>query len=245
MLVFVPAVLAIAMPVRAVMPMRLTMTVRMPVNACSVGAGFGLEGSLLFTHQKVHPAQHVGQHVIRLEQQAVRLQLKCDVPVAEVVGGPQEVERRTMLGAVRHHHDRLLGRDGPDQRPVLAHEHIAAAYNAPARKEDGKPAPTAVHRLEATALAQIPVECHRRRTPDQYRSQSLPTGKAAHHCQHPGATQGCTSIGVTAIRRRTSRLGPAEVRVQVPPRPRGTAVGDLQSMRQGIVLRPLYGGLRA
>ena len=69
-------------------------------SGCAVGAAFRLEGRLRLVHDQVHGAQHVGQHVVGLDLQVVRLQLDGNVPVAQVVGGAQQVEARTVLRCI-------------------------------------------------------------------------------------------------------------------------------------------------
>ncbi|EWS53803.1 hypothetical protein X551_03393 [Methylibium sp. T29] len=135
----------------------------MPVRGrLAVGAALGLERRLRLADDQVHGAQHVGQHMVGLELQAVGLQLQRHMAVAEVVGGAQQVEGRAVFAAMPHHQHRLGRGDHADQRTVLGHQHVAAAHHAAARQEHAERAALRVGGIEAALLAHVPVEFHRR-----------------------------------------------------------------------------------
>ena len=66
--------------------------VAMAMSAAGIGATFGLETRVFLADDQVHLAQHVGQHVVGFELEVVRLQFELHMPVAQVVGRPQQVE---------------------------------------------------------------------------------------------------------------------------------------------------------
>ena len=107
----------------------------MIMPAGRIRARFGLEGCQFFGHQQVHLAQHVGQHVVGCQLQQIGLQFQCDMPVAQVVGGAQQIERAAVFGARANHQHRLRRGDHLDQRPVLGHQHVAAAHHRATRQE--------------------------------------------------------------------------------------------------------------
>lgn len=67
--------------------------VRMAMPCAGIGATFGLEGRVLLAHDQVHLAQQVGQHMVGFELEVVGLQFELHMPVAQVVGGAQQIER--------------------------------------------------------------------------------------------------------------------------------------------------------
>ena len=150
--------LAMRMAVCMAVCMGLRMAVRM---GCSrVRAGFRLESGRNIGHDQVHLPQHVAQHVIAFEQQAIGLQFECDVPIAEVVGRAQQIEGRAVLGAMTHLHQRLLGGDDSQQGSVVGNHHVATTQHAAAWQKYPDRPPEAVCRLEAAALPDIPIQRH-------------------------------------------------------------------------------------
>ena len=63
----------------------VTMIVAMPLRR--ICAAFRLERQRVFAHYQVHGAQQVGQHMVGLDLEVVRLQLDGYMPVAQMVGG--------------------------------------------------------------------------------------------------------------------------------------------------------------
>ena len=121
------------------MPMPMPMMVPAVV---SISARFGLERFIHRVHDQVHAAQHVGQHVVGLDLQVVRLELDRHVAVAQVVGGPHQVEGAAMAAAGGDAQHRLGRRDHAHQRAVLGHQHIAAAHRGAAGQEHAQVAAT-------------------------------------------------------------------------------------------------------
>ena len=182
-IVLVPVVVTVIMRVlvsmTVVMRMVLVavvmcMAVRMPMvmPARRIGATLGLEPAGLGLHDQVHAPQHVGQHMVRLDLQVVRAQFDRHVPVAQVVGRTDQVERRAVLRAVRDSQDRLRRRKHPHQRAILDDQHIPATYHAAARQEHADAAAAAVGALEAAFLTGVPVEFDRRRALDEHGGQA-------------------------------------------------------------------------
>jgi hypothetical protein len=89
----------------------VTMTMRMPVAA--VRTTFRLKGFMHRHHGHVHGAQHVGQHMIWLNFQMIRLQLDGHMAVAEVISRTRQVKRGAVL------------RTGSDAQHLLGCRHHA------------------------------------------------------------------------------------------------------------------------
>ena len=139
----------------------------------------------------MHLPQHVGQHVIRLELQVIRLQLELHVAVAQVVGRTQEVEGRAVRDAVPDHEHRLRGGDHAHERAVLGHEHVAAAHHGAARQEHAEHASLRIGGVEAALLPHVPVELDRGRASEQHPRQASPSGDEFVHCKHLHSMHGC------------------------------------------------------
>jgi hypothetical protein len=92
-----------------VVVVRCAMTVAMAMAACGVGAVLGFKGLFYLMHDKVHGAQHVGQHMVGFNLQVVGLELDRHMAVAQVVGGADQVIRCAMSLAVSNA-QHLLGR---------------------------------------------------------------------------------------------------------------------------------------
>ena len=84
-LVLVSVVVRVLMIVRAIVRVIVSRPVRHA--RCVIGAGLGLECRVGFVDAQAHAAQHVGQHMVGLELQAVGLDFEGDVPVAQVIRG--------------------------------------------------------------------------------------------------------------------------------------------------------------
>ena len=78
-----------AVVVAVIMVVAMVMTVCVAPGL--VGPALGLEAGLFFRHRQVHAAQHLGQHGVGFELQAVGAQVHRHVAVAQVVGGAQQV----------------------------------------------------------------------------------------------------------------------------------------------------------
>ncbi len=94
-IVAVPMVVGMAMVVTVVMvvPMSMPpMAVSTTMPRC-VRTAFGLKRQVLFGHDQVHGAQHVGQHMVGFDLEVVGLQLDGHMAVAQVVGGAGQVKR--------------------------------------------------------------------------------------------------------------------------------------------------------
>ena len=100
------------------------MTMDVPLFA--IGAGFRLKGGLDRTDRHAHGAHQLGQHMIGFDFQMIRLQLNRNVPIAQMIGGPHEVQATG--GADAQH--RLRRRQDPNQRTVFSHQHIATTHDA-------------------------------------------------------------------------------------------------------------------
>ncbi len=142
------------------------------VTAGRVRAGFGLERFVRFADDQVHLAQHVGQHVVGFELQVIGRELQRHMPVAEVVGRAQQVERRAVLRAMAHHQHRLRRGEHTHQRAVVTDQHVAAAHRRAARQEHAERAAARIGRVEAALLAHVPVEHDARGAFQQHRRET-------------------------------------------------------------------------
>jgi hypothetical protein len=100
-----------------------------------VGPGLRLEGRVTVLDAQVHLREHLRQDRIRFDFQVVRLQLDGHMPVAQVVGRPDQIKGAAMGGAGRDAHDRLGRRDNPNEGAVLAHQDITATHDLSAGQE--------------------------------------------------------------------------------------------------------------
>ena len=132
--------------------------IAMTVTAGRVRAALGLEGLVRFADDQVHLAQQIGQHVVGFQLQVIGGQLQWHMPVAEVVGGAQQIEGLAVPGAVPHHQHRLRRRMNLDQRAVVGHQHVAAAHLRAARQEHAERAAHRIGGVEAALLAHVPIE---------------------------------------------------------------------------------------
>ena len=158
--------------------MVVVVTVRMAVRrAVAVGARLGFERRQCLGDLEVHAPQHVGEHRIGFELQAVGAYFELDVAVAEVIGGARQVCRGAVLGAGADLQHRLRRGLHPHQRAVVGDEHVAAAHHGAARQEYGQATPGIVLRLEAALAAHVPVKGHDRGAPDHRGGQSAAAGE--------------------------------------------------------------------
>src|SRR6185369_1206402 len=67
-------------------------SMRMP-GLRAISPALGLERGHGLFHVQVHGAQHVRQHMIGLDLQVIGLELDRHMAIAQVVGGPRQVER--------------------------------------------------------------------------------------------------------------------------------------------------------
>ena len=87
-------------------------------------------------HDQVHGTQHVGQHVVGFNLQVIRLEFNGYVPIAQMVGGADQVVRRSMLAAMCDAQHRLWCSDDAHQRTVVEHQHVATTYHGAPRKKN-------------------------------------------------------------------------------------------------------------
>ena len=72
----------------------------MPVATRGISAVLGLKCLVHRLHSQVHGAQHIGQHMVRLDLQVVGREFNRHMPVAQVVGRADQIERCSVVGAV-------------------------------------------------------------------------------------------------------------------------------------------------
>ncbi len=178
---------------RALVRVRLRVPVFMRVSVAPVrciGAAFGFEGRQLLADRQVQALQHLAQHVVGLELQVVGFQFHRHVPVAQMVGGAQQVAWRAVW-ALAHHQHRLRCSAHDHQRTVLGHQHVAAAHHAAARQEYTQPTAGGVGGLEAAFLAQVPVQFHGGRALEQGAGQAAAKWHEFVYAEHgdPGVSQ--------------------------------------------------------
>ena len=133
----------------------------MAVATRCIRAAFGLEAQRGLHHGEVHRAQHVGQHMVGLDQQAVGLQLDRHMAVAQVVGRAGQVKRCAVVGAGGDHQHGLRRSNHLHQRAVFGHQHVASPHQRATWQEHTEFAPFRVGRVKAAFLAHVPVEFHR------------------------------------------------------------------------------------
>ena len=80
--------------------MRVLCMVRMAVPVAAVGSSFRLKRFVHVCHGQMHSAQHVGQHMVRLNFQMVRLEFNLHMPVTQMVGGADQVIWRAVRFAI-------------------------------------------------------------------------------------------------------------------------------------------------
>ena len=172
-IVFVFAFVAVfaAVPTFFRVPGRHAMGMSMCMALCGIGAALGLERGRVCAHDQVHRTQHVGQHMVRLDLQVVGLEFDRHMPVAQVVGGAHQVERRPVLGAVGDAQYRLRRGDHAHQRAVFGHQYIATAHGGAAGQKDAQCAARRVGGVEAAFLAHVPVQFNRGSAFEQHRRQ--------------------------------------------------------------------------
>ena len=165
---FVSVVMAFVSVVAVAMPV--------PVSAHGVSAVLRLKAFVHRVDDQMHGAQHVGQHVVGLDLQVVGLEFDGHMPIAQVVGGANQVIRRAVLRAVRNLEHRLRRGDGAHQRTVLSKQYITAPQNRTARQEHTDTAPEAVGGFKPAFLSNIPVQLQRGRALDHHGRQALALG---------------------------------------------------------------------
>jgi DNA-binding winged helix-turn-helix (wHTH) protein len=217
----------------------VAVTMSMP-GRC-IGPALGFEGALFFLHDEVHGAQHVGQHVVGFEQQAVRLQLQRHVAIGQVVGRAQQVTRRAVLAAGAHHQHRLRRGQHLDERAVLGHGHVATAQHRAAGQHEAELTAGRVHRVEAALLAQVPVQLHRRCTAQQHGGQALGLGDDFVDDQHARIV---AAAGLCAPDAKTEGFARRQQLITVPglriaPEPMSPSPTSVVHRFPGWEIRPL------
>ena len=156
------------------MRMLVTMPVSMPF---AIRPGLRLESSVPFGDDQVHAAQHLGQHRVGLELQAVALHFELHMAVTQVVGGAGQVSGGAVLRAGAHLQHRLRRGFDAQERPVLRHQHVAPTQHRATRQEHRDVAARAVVRVEAAFAAGVPVQGQRGGASAQGRGQAATGGK--------------------------------------------------------------------
>ena len=104
--------------------------------------------------------------------QVVGLEFYRHMPVAQMVGGTNQIEWCAVLGAVADVQNRLRCGNHPHQRAVLRHQHIATTHHSAPWQEDAQLPTCGVGGLEAALLAQVPVQFDGTCAFEQYRRQA-------------------------------------------------------------------------
>ena len=128
------------------------------VPAALVSAALGFEASGFFGHGEVQAPQHLGQHVVGFELQAVGAQVYGHVAISQVVGGAQQVGGLAMFSAGLHHHHGLRRGLHQHQRTILGQQHITAAHHTAAGQEHSQSAAVVVFGVETALLAGVPIQ---------------------------------------------------------------------------------------
>ena len=167
--VFVPVfimsmvvIMGMRMVAMAMSAVAVPMAMRVPAGG--IGAVFRLKAFVHRVHDQVHGAQHVGQHMVGLDLQVVRLQLNRHMPVAQVVSGAYQVVRRAVLRAMRNLQHRLRRGDGADKRSIVRHQHITPAHHRAAWQKNAQAPALRVSSVKTAFLAYVPIQLYRGRT---------------------------------------------------------------------------------
>ena len=75
---------------------RLAAVVMTRVCGCAVGAALGFKSFIHRVHDQVHGTQQVGQYMVWLDLQVVRLELNRHMTVAQVIGRTCQVKGRAV-----------------------------------------------------------------------------------------------------------------------------------------------------
>ena len=105
----------------------------MPIVA--VGPSLGFKTLADFTHDQMHGAQHVGQHMVRLNFQVVGFELNLYMPITQMVGGANQIVGCATFAAIGDVQQFLWRSNDLDKRAVLGHQHVATPYNCTARQK--------------------------------------------------------------------------------------------------------------
>ena len=164
------------MAVGTVMPIirfaRVLMTA-MIVPAGCIRAVLRLKGLFYSVHDQVHGAQHGGQHVVGLNLQVIGLEFNRHMPVAQVVGGADQIKRRAVFGAMGNAQHGLRRCYYFDERAVFSYQHVATACHGATRQEDAKLTTLRVGGVKAAFLAHVPIQLNTCSPPEQYRGQAF------------------------------------------------------------------------
>ena len=96
-----------------------------------IGPSLGLKGRLLLGDLNPQPNEHTSQDRVEPQPQPIGANLQRDVPVAQVIGRPQQ--RRGTVGVYRQ--DVLRGRLHPHDAPAAGAQAIAIAKHGSPRQE--------------------------------------------------------------------------------------------------------------
>jgi hypothetical protein len=154
------------------------------VTTGGIGAVLGFKGLIDRVHDQMHGAQHVGQYMVGFNLQVVGLQFDRHMPVAQVVGGADQVEGRPVVAAVGDLQHGLGRGLGHDQRAVFGHHHIATAHDGATGQKDAKAAALAVGGVKTAFLAHVPVQLDGSGALDEDCGQALALGDAFGDLEH-------------------------------------------------------------
>ena len=135
----------VTMPVTMVMIV-MGMSVPMAVSVCAacrvraVSAALRFEGQARLGHLESHESQHLGQHMVRLELQVIRLHFELHMAVAKMVGGARQIKRRAAVCGGPHQQHRLWGSFHTDHRAVFGDQHVAPPDYGSPREEHAQAA---------------------------------------------------------------------------------------------------------
>ncbi len=180
----VMVVAGVGMPVVMSMVAIVSVVMTSVVSTGGVSAVFWLKRFVHRVHDQVHGTQHVGQHVIGLNLQVVGLQLNGHMPVAQMVGRADQVERCAMVAAVGDLQHRLRRGLGDDERAVFGHQHIATAHHSATGQKHADLAALAVGGVKTTFLAHVPIQLDGGSALDEDRCQTLALGDAFGDLEH-------------------------------------------------------------
>ena len=144
----------VAMLVMAVIVMIMTMA---GMTAAGISAAFGIERRFNDNDPRAESANHVLDHMIASDAQALADNLRWQMSIAEMPGDPHQMMR---IGAADFH-QRLGRSDDFDQPPVFQHQRIAAAQRDGFFQIQQEFQPARSRHRHTAAMTVVEIEHHR------------------------------------------------------------------------------------
>jgi hypothetical protein len=153
-------------------------------STVAIRSRFGLESGLDLLDFHAHLPHEVGQHMVGLDFQMIRLQFNGHMPIAQVVGGAHQGPVRAGVRRRVDAQNRLGSGLDPDQTAVFGHQNITASNHGSTRQEDSQGTPQAVSRFKTAFLTGVPIDHHAGRASQQGWCQTSGLGHSFGTNQH-------------------------------------------------------------